>query len=189
MKILYFHQHFSTPQGTTGIRSYEMARRLIARGHEVAMVCGRYQGGGSGLASPFVRGRRRGRVDGIDLIEFDLAYSNSDRLIRRATTFVKFAFKSIGLALTERCDVVFATTTPLTAGIPGIFARWLRGKPFVFEVRELPRCRTAATLIFSLDRFLPGARKGSMQKTFWRYSPEPTASPTGSMPSSMPRPS
>ncbi|UGQ26243.1 hypothetical protein LRO55_18305 [Acinetobacter calcoaceticus] len=31
----------------------------------------------------------------------------------------------------------FATTTPLTAGIPGIFAKWLRRKPFVFEVRDL----------------------------------------------------
>ena len=41
------------------------------------------------------------------------------------------------IALTEKYDLVFATTTPLTAGIPGILARWLRGKPFVFEVRDL----------------------------------------------------
>ena len=33
--------------------------------------------------------------------------------------------------------MVFATTTPLTAGIPGIFAKWLRCKTFVFEVRDL----------------------------------------------------
>ena len=33
--------------------------------------------------------------------------------------------------------MLFATTTPLTAGLPGIFARWLRGKRFVFEVRDL----------------------------------------------------
>ncbi len=39
--------------------------------------------------------------------------------------------------MTEEYDLVFATTTPLTAGIPGIFARWLRGKAFVFEVRDL----------------------------------------------------
>jgi hypothetical protein len=39
--------------------------------------------------------------------------------------------------LTEQYDVVFATTTPLTAGIPGIFAKWFRRKPFVFEVRDL----------------------------------------------------
>ncbi|OPG69312.1 glycosyltransferase WbuB [Pseudomonas ogarae] len=137
MKVLYFHQHFSTPKGTVGTRSYEMARRLLARGHQVTMVCGSYSGGETGLSLPFIGGKRRGTVDGIDIIEFDLAYSNSDGLAKRAATFAKFALRSIGLALTERYDLVFATTTPLTAGIPGVFARWLRAKPFVFEVRDL----------------------------------------------------
>ncbi|MFC6337430.1 glycosyltransferase [Pseudomonas sp. CCM 7891] len=137
MKVLYFHQHFSTPQGATGIRSYEMARRLIARGHQVTMVCGSYGGGKTGLDSPFLGGKRKGVVDGIEIIEFDLAYSNSDGLLARALSFLKFAIRSIGLALTEPYDLVFATTTPLTAGIPGIFARWFRRKPFIFEVRDL----------------------------------------------------
>lgn len=137
MHILYFHQHFSTPQGSTGIRSYEMARRLIHHGHKVTMVCGSYGGGKTGLEGEFVKGRREGVIDGVRIIEFNLAYSNSDGLIKRSGLFLKFAVKSIGLALTEKYDVVFATTTPLTAGIPGIFARWLRAKPFVFEVRDL----------------------------------------------------
>lgn len=137
MKVIYFHQHFSTPKGSAGIRSYEMARRLLARGHQVTMVCGSYGGGETGLAQPFENGRRRGTVDGIDIIEFDLAYSNADGFVKRGMTFVKFALRSIGLAFSEKYDVLFATTTPLTAGIPGILARWLRGKPFVFEVRDL----------------------------------------------------
>lgn len=137
MRVLYFHQHFSTPQGSVGIRSYEMARRLLARGHQVTMVCGSYGGGETGLIHPFLRGRRGGQVDGIDVIEFDLSYSNSDGFVKRALTFLKFALRSIGLVFTEQYDIVFATTTPLTAGIPGIFARWVRGKPFVFEVRDL----------------------------------------------------
>lgn len=137
MKVIYFHQHFSTPKGSAGIRSYEMARRLLARGHQVTMVCGSYGGGETGLTQSFAGGRRRGFVDGIDIIEFDLAYSNADGFLKRGLTFVKFALRSIGLAFTEQYDVLFATTTPLTAGIPGIFARWLRGKPFVFEVRDL----------------------------------------------------
>jgi glycosyltransferase involved in cell wall biosynthesis len=137
MNILYFHQHFSTPSGSTGIRSYEMAQRLLKHNHQVTMVCGSYGGGETGLSTNFVKGRREGVVDGINIIEFDLAYSNADSLVKRAGTFLKFAIKSIGIALTHKYDVVFATTTPLTAGIPGIFARWLRGKPFVFEVRDL----------------------------------------------------
>ena len=137
MRVLYFHQHFSTPQGATGIRSYEMARRLIHQGHQVTMVCGSYGGGETGLVSDFIKGKRHGQIDGIDIIELDLAYSNADGLVKRALTFVKFALKSVGLALTQKYDVIFATTTPLTAGIPGIFARWLRKKTFVFEVRDL----------------------------------------------------
>ena len=137
MKVLYFHQHFSTPKGAGGIRSYEMARRLVVRGHQVTMVCGSASGGETEITHPFKKSVRRGSVDGISITEFDLPYANSDGFMRRVAVFLKFAFRSVGLALTEHYDVLFATTTPLTAGIPGIFARWLRGKPFVFEVRDL----------------------------------------------------
>lgn len=137
MKILYFHQHFSTPQGATGIRSYEMAKHLVKCGHQVTMVCGSYSGGNTGLNDSFVNGRRKGNVNGIDIIEFELAYSNSHNLISRAWIFMKYAMKSIYLSLTEDYDIVFATTTPLTAGIPGIFSKVFRRKTFVFEVRDL----------------------------------------------------
>ena len=137
MKILYFHQHFSTPKGSAGIRSYAMAQSLIRNGHQVTMVCGSFGAGQTGLTQPFNNGIRRGMVDGIDIIEFELSYSNALSFLKRILIFLSFAFKSIKVALTEKYDVVFATTTPLTAGIPGIFAKWFRRKPFVFEVRDL----------------------------------------------------
>ncbi len=137
MRILYFHQHFVTPKGSGGTRSYEMAKRLIVRGHSVVMVCGNYSGGDTGLSAPFVQGFRRGFVDGIDVIEFDLAYSNSDSFVKRSFIFLKYVFRSLKLVFSENYDLIFATTTPLTAGIPGIVGRWFRGKPFVFEVRDL----------------------------------------------------
>ena len=137
MKILYFHQHFSTPNGSTGIRSYAMAKHLLEQGHEVIIVCGSYNGGDTGIGGEFIQGRRDGYVEGIRVIEFDLGYSNSDGFIKRTLTFLRFALKSITIAMFENYDVIFATSTPLTAGIPGIFARWLRRKKFVFEVRDL----------------------------------------------------
>lgn len=149
MRILYFHQHFSTPEGSAGTRSYEMSQALLREGHKVTMVCGSYAQGKTGLTGPFHKGRRRGVVHGIDIIEFDLNYSNSQGFLSRTWTFVKFALGSIRVALSEPCDVVFATTTPLTAGIPGIVARWIARKPFVFEVRdlwpELPRAMGVIT--------------------------------------------
>lgn len=137
MKVLYFHQHFSTPEGAAGIRSYEMARALVAAGHQVTMVCGSYGAGKTGLNMPFHGGKRRGLVDGIEVVEFELQYSNRQGYLARTVAFLKFAARSTWIALSERYDLVFATTTPLTAGIPGIAARWLRGSRFVFEVRDL----------------------------------------------------
>jgi glycosyltransferase involved in cell wall biosynthesis len=114
-----------------------MARRLVERGHSVTMVCGSYGGGKTGLSGAFRRGVRRGWVDGIDVIEFELPYSNRDSFLRRTAMFFAFAARSTGVAFRERYDLLFATSTPLTAGIPGIAAAVCRRQRFVFEVRDL----------------------------------------------------
>lgn len=80
---------------------------------------------------------RRYSVDNIEVIELPLAYSNCDSLLKRSWTFLRFALRSIILALREDYDLLFATSTPLTAAIPGIVMRFFRRKPFVFEVRDL----------------------------------------------------
>jgi glycosyltransferase involved in cell wall biosynthesis len=137
MHILYFHQHFTTPDGASGTRSYYMAKELIAQGHKVTMVCGSLSNGYAGLDGPYHNGCRRGVVDGINVIEFDLRYSNNDGFLKRSITFLKFAIGSMWIALSTRYDLLFATSTPLTIGLPGILGRWIRRKPFVFEVRDL----------------------------------------------------
>jgi lipopolysaccharide/colanic/teichoic acid biosynthesis glycosyltransferase len=101
------------------------------------MVCLRDARTYTGLSGAFSQGRRSGLVDGIEVIEFDLPYSNHAGLLERALVFLRYSWQSMLLALRSEADLVFATTTPLTAGIPGIAARWLRGIPFVFEVRDL----------------------------------------------------
>lgn len=54
----------------------------------------------------FWKGVRRGIVDGIDIIEFELPYSNALSFLKRVLIFLSFAFKSIRVALTEPYDVV-----------------------------------------------------------------------------------
>lgn len=137
MRVLYYHQYFSTTEGATGTRSYEMAKYLVERGHNVVMVCGASDVGKTGLSGAFVRGKRTGRVEGIEVVQFELPYSNRDGLVKRSVTFLKFALKSVNFAFSSDYDVLFATSTPLTAGIPGIVSTTLRKKPFVFEVRDL----------------------------------------------------
>tara|TARA_Y100001958_G_C21239171_1_gene566386 strand:- start:1456 stop:2658 length:1203 start_codon:yes stop_codon:yes gene_type:complete len=137
MNILYFHQHFSTPKGATGTRSYEFAKKLIKNGHSVTMICGSYWIADTGLSGSFKNGKRSGLVDGINVVEFELNYSNADSFIKRTLIFFKYSWHGIKIALLGNYDILFATSTPLTAGIPGIFSKIFRRKTFIFEIRDL----------------------------------------------------
>lgn len=138
MRVLYFHQHFTTPDGSGGIRSYEFAQALLKRGHQVTMVCGRNDRAGLDLPWDARRGWHRGEVAGIDVIALPLEYSNRDGLAKRAWLFLRFALRGVLIALRHDYDLLFATSTPLTAAIPGIAMKLCgRRKPFVFEVRDL----------------------------------------------------
>jgi glycosyltransferase involved in cell wall biosynthesis len=101
------------------------------------MVCGSYWIAKSGLSKPFVKGRRIGFVDGIKVIELEMNYSNSDSYLYRTYIFLKYSLAGIRIALREDYDLLFATSTPLTAGIPGIIINFFKNKPFIFEVRDL----------------------------------------------------
>lgn len=137
MKVLYLHQYFTLPTQAGGTRSYEMAQQLIARGHQVTMVCGLE--GNAKIDLPQTKNKSicRGVVDGIDVIQISVPYSNNMGMIARAKSFVSFAWYSTKYALKEDYDVLFATSTPLTAGIPGIVMKLFRRKKFIFEVRDL----------------------------------------------------
>ncbi|HMQ14849.1 MAG TPA: glycosyltransferase family 4 protein [Phycisphaerae bacterium] len=135
MHVAYIHQHFSTQQGATGTRSYEMARRLIARGHRVTMICGV----NDATARVFkISGRvNEMTIDGIDVKCIAEAYSNRMGPARRIMAFLSFARTATRLVADSRADLVFATSTPLTVGIPGRKGARKLGVPFVFEVRDL----------------------------------------------------
>jgi glycosyltransferase involved in cell wall biosynthesis len=139
MRILYFHQHFTTPDGTGGTRSYEFAKALMARGHRVTMVCGRSERSALQLTWDPARQWSRGDIEGIDVIALPLAYSNRDGLARRAALFMRFAWRGLRLAWRKsEYDLLFATSTPLTAVIPGVAMKLVGGgRPFVFEIRDL----------------------------------------------------
>ena len=139
MRVLYFHQHFTTPTGSGGTRSYEFARALIAKGHQVTMVCGRNASSVLDLPWDERHEWNRGEIDGIDVIALPLAYSNLTSLLQRSWLFLRFAWRGVALARkTGTYDVLFATSTPLTAAIPGIVMKMRGGKnKFVFEVRDL----------------------------------------------------
>jgi len=133
MKIIYFYQYFSTPSGSWGTRVYDFAKEWVERGHQVTVVTSVYSK--SDLhPTRFVE---RQKVDGIDLIVLNINIDNRQRILKRIWTFVLYSLVSSWFALTEKYDVVIASSGPITIGIPGLMGKIFRRKPFVFEVRDL----------------------------------------------------
>ena len=138
MHILYLHQYFATPHGKTGTRSYEFARRWVAQGHRVTMVTSAAQLTPEDLGGAPRKLTSRINVEGIEVIALNLRYRQAMGFVRRVIAFMGFMFLSSWAALRVRSvDVVFATSTPLTIGVPALLVRWLRRRPYVFEVRDV----------------------------------------------------
>jgi glycosyltransferase involved in cell wall biosynthesis len=135
MHVIYIHQYFSTNSGSTGTRSYEMSKALLAAGHRVTMVCGL-----SDNAPPeFNQGKpvNELEVEGIRVLCIGQPYSNRMSFYQRARAFGQFAREASRVTRGIKADLVFATSTPLTVGLPGMKTARRLDVPFVFEVRDL----------------------------------------------------
>lgn len=139
MDVLYFHQYFATRRRSTATRSYELARRLVERGHRVTIVSRDTRRLEAGRESaPQGRLVAREQVDGIDVLYLNIPYANRYATPVRLASFAAFTVAaSVAGALERRPDVVFASSTPLTIGIAGLATARAKRAPFVFEIRDL----------------------------------------------------
>jgi glycosyltransferase involved in cell wall biosynthesis len=134
VRILYLHQYFTTPAHGGGTRSYEMARRLVAAGHEVTLLTSSAFLGDDWAPA---RGWHVHDVEGVRVEVYRLPYSNRDAFATRIRRFLSFMRACTRRARGCAADVILATSTPLTIAVPGLLARGRLGAPLVFEVRDL----------------------------------------------------
>jgi glycosyltransferase involved in cell wall biosynthesis len=133
MKIVYFYQYFTTPKGSYGTRVYEFTKRWVEAGHDVTVVTSVY-------AKSDIRATRfleDQEYDGIKLKVINVGVDTRQSKMQRIWTFVQYMLVSCWYALTLKADVVIASSGPITTGFPGLVAHYLRGRKFVFEVRDL----------------------------------------------------
>lgn len=130
MKILYLHQYFVTPSMSGGTRSYEMAKRLAAAGHEVHIIT-------SWREPTDKTDWWTDQIDGVYIHWLPVPYSNNMGFARRIQAFIRFAVGCAQRAISLGGDLVFATSTPLTIALPAVATARRLKRPMVFEVRDL----------------------------------------------------
>lgn len=128
-KILYIHQYFITPNEAGGTRSYWFAQELLKNNCEVVMLSSR---------SKQKNLIEKENVDGIEVVYIKNYYDNSFGIFKRIWSFMRFMTIATAVAFKQKnIGLVFATSTPLTIGVPAILLKWIKRKKFIFEVRDL----------------------------------------------------
>lgn len=127
MRILYIHQYFRTPEEGGCVRSYHLARGLVAQGHEVTMI------------TAHNRLNENLNIDGINVEYLKIPYKNQYGFIRRIWAFISFVRKSKRKVsqLNKRFDLAYVMTTPLTTGFIALHLKSKYDIPYYFEVGDL----------------------------------------------------
>jgi glycosyltransferase involved in cell wall biosynthesis len=181
MKILYFYQYFSTPKGSWGTRVYEFAAEWTKLGHDVTVVTSIYSKSNLKV-SRFIENQE---FDGIKVKIINVLIDNKQNFFKRILSFINYSLVASWYAIVLKADVVIASSGPITVGIPGLIAKYVRGRLLVFEVRDLwpegaielgiirnpilkyisywfeKRCYKASSLIVALS---PGMKKYILNK-------------------------
>ncbi len=135
MKIFYFYQYFSTSQGSWGTRVHEFTQEWVKNDAnvEVTVITSLYYK--SDLKSSKFRDSQQ--FDGVNVEVLGIKVNNKDGFLKRLFSFIAYSLFSSVYALFGKYDVAIASSGPITVGLPGLIAKWVRRKKLVFEVRDL----------------------------------------------------
>ncbi len=127
MKILYLHQYFLTNTSSGGTRSYEFTKYLSDNGYKVNVITGTDS-----------EKKYDELQEGLSVYSTRTKYNNKMPKWRRIIAFFDYIIKALIKGLkTKNVDIVFATSTPLTIGIPAVLIAKLLRKKLIFEVRDV----------------------------------------------------
>ncbi|WP_224490194.1 glycosyltransferase family 4 protein [Robertkochia flava] len=134
MKIIYIHQYFTLPETSGNTRSYDLAMSFVKQGHRVEFL----------TTSCNIKGDFH---DGWNILPLNenitlnvlktRKYDNSLSTFQRIKFFFHFLWFSSVKILNIPAELVIATSTPLTVGIPALIKSWFGKTPFIFEVRDV----------------------------------------------------
>lgn len=133
MKIIYLHQYFIGPSKAGGTRSYDLARTYVSQGHSVTILSAT---GDKNIINGLNKWHEI-NLDGVIVKSIYVPYANQFSLFRRVIAFVKFIWYASIQILKLDGDVVIASSTPLTIGIPALIRKFFKKTPYIFEVRDV----------------------------------------------------
>ena len=134
VRVLLLNLYYPPDTSATAKMAKIVAEALAAR-HDITVLCGR--------PSYDPTERRAWRffqteiAAGVRVIRVGSTDYPRLQMKRRVLNYLSYEFFAVPRALLEPCDVVLAMTDPPFEGIVGAFVSLLKGKPYVYNIRDL----------------------------------------------------
>jgi colanic acid biosynthesis glycosyl transferase WcaI len=134
MRILVLNLYYPPDTSATAKMAAAFLEPLAAK-HEVTLICGRPS------YDPTERRAWRlwqtERLGGVTVVRVGSTDYPRTQMGRRVMNYLSYVALSVPRAFFMQCDVVLAMTDPPFEGIVGAFVAMLKGKPFVYNIRDL----------------------------------------------------
>ena len=137
--ILILTDNFPPEVNAPASRTFEHARAWVRAGHRVTVITGA-PNFPQGRVYPGYKNRwfYAVRMDGIRVIRVKTFIHANEGFLLRSLDYLSFMVAAIiGSFAVTRFDVVLATSPQFFTAVAGWVVGMLRGRPFVFEVRDL----------------------------------------------------
>ncbi len=133
MRVLLINQTFYPDHAATAQHAHDLARDLVAAGHEVMVIASRSAYGSRGAALP-----RRETVDGVEVHRVGVSFFGKASLLLRLIDFLVFYVLALFKAFTlRRPDVVTPFTTPPMIVLVGYLLSRVKRCACVYWVMDL----------------------------------------------------
>jgi len=134
VRVLLLNLYYPPDTSATAKMAQTVVEALASK-HEVAVVCGRPSYDPTERRTwRLYRSERHGNVRVLRAGSSDYPRT---QMKKRVFNYLSYVFLAVPRALFLPCDVVLAMTDPPFEGIVGAFVAWLKGKPYVYNIRDM----------------------------------------------------
>lgn len=139
MHILVFCHYYPPEVNAPASRTSEHAKVWVAEGHEVTVItCAPNHPRGE--LYPGYRNRlfQTEMMDGVRVVRVWSWLAANEGFLPRIANYVSYMITALmAVPRVKKPDVILSTSPQFFCGLAGLFAHWMRFKPWVFEVRDL----------------------------------------------------
>lgn len=139
MHILFLTDNFPPETNAPASRTFEHTRRWVGAGHAVTIItCAPNFPAGKVFAGYENRLWQEEWIEGVRVIRVWTYITANEGFVRRTVDYMSFGIGALLAGLfVRKVDVIVATSPQFFCAVGGCALAWLRGKPFVFELRDL----------------------------------------------------